>query len=499
MKKPCLSRYQKQKLEKNRNDKKITIKLGNKMNESVDNKKNDNKLDTNQSQLDTEAITSGETPSSGTPSLSNKPEEANPPLGEVVGEVPAKVVIDENGEEGEGIWKKINTLRSKFKDYFFADAKDNEENMRKQRRLSILALACIAVVFAIIASLGEITGKAKSPKVNEKEKSEYEVEKLAKGVTNEKYWSETAQKEVDAIASKQEVLENENKKITKEVLKNALDKTEMENRISAMKKELEEEMMVKMKNEINTLKIEKEQDKQNTATKSSLMVDEVPKKKEYKFGKYIPAGSHAKATLISGVDAGIGISSEADPRHVLMRVTGAVTSAGIGIDNLTSNVLVGCLIQAQAVGDISSEKAYLKPVLMTCAKKGGVVIELPVKGYVISQGKSGIRGEIISREGDLVLKSFLSGAIGGIGGGVSQNMQPKFKLKSGEMVGERQGLKDIFAGGIGGGVGTSSEKLSDYFITKAEQYQPVISIDEGITVDVVFQEGFSLEAQEDGK
>ena len=118
---------------------------------------------------------------------------------------------------------------------------------------------------------------------------------------------------------------------------------------------------------------------------------------------------------------------------------------------------------------------------------------------MISQGKSGIRGKIISREGDLVLKSFLSGAIGGIGGGVSQNMQPKFKLKSGEMVGERQSIKDIFAGGIGSGVGTSSEKLSDYFITKAEQYQPVISIDEGITVDVVFQEGFSLEVEEDGK
>ena len=182
-----------------------------------------------------------------------------------------------------------------------------------------------------------------------------------------------------------------------------------------------------------------------------------------------------------------------------MRVTGAVTSAGIGVNNLKSNVLVGCVIQAQAVGDISSEKAYLKPALMTCAKKGGVVIELPVKGYVISQGKSGIRGKIISREGDLVLKSFLSGAIGGIGGGVSQNMQPKFKLKSGEMVGERQSIKDIFAGGIGSGVGTSSEKLSDYFITKAEQYQPVISIDEGITVDVVFQEGFSLEVEEDGK
>ena len=152
------------------------------MNETVDNKKNNNKLDTNQSQLDIKTITSGETPMGGTPLCEvysdvkqpsdNKPkEEAKPPLEEVADWIPQKAVIDENEEEGEGIWKKINTLRTKFKDCFFADAKDNEENMRKQKRLSILALACIAVAFAIIASLGEITGKVKSSKVNEKEKS----------------------------------------------------------------------------------------------------------------------------------------------------------------------------------------------------------------------------------------------------------------------------------------------------------------------------------------
>jgi len=66
----------------------MTIKLGNKMNETVDNKKNNNKLDTNQSQLDTKTITSGETPLGEASSdvkqpSDNKPkEEAKPPLEE---------------------------------------------------------------------------------------------------------------------------------------------------------------------------------------------------------------------------------------------------------------------------------------------------------------------------------------------------------------------------------------------------------------------------------
>ena len=176
-----------------------------------------------------------------------------------------------------------------------------------------------------------------------------------------------------------------------------------------------------------------------------------------------------------------------------MRVTGTVTSAGFGVDNLKSDVLIGCIIQGQAVGDISSEKAYVKPTVMTCAKKPNTVIEIPVKGYIISQGKSGIRGKVISREGDLVLKSFLSGVISGLGGGVSQSMRPKYEMTSGSLVGEKQSLKDILSGGMASGVGSSSDRLSDYFIKKAEQYQPVISIDEGTIVDIVFQEGFSME------
>ena len=136
---------------------------------------------------------------------------------------------------------------------------------------------------------------------------------------------------------------------------------------------------------------------------------------------------------------------------------------------------------------------------MTCAKRPNTVIELPIKGYIISQGKSGIRGKIISREGDLVLKSFLSGAISGFGSGAAQSYGPRFTMNSGALVGEKQKIKDIFSGGLSSGIGTSSEKLSDYFIKKAEQYQPVISIDEGTIVDIVFQEGFSLEESRDAK
>jgi conjugal transfer pilus assembly protein TraB len=158
-------------------------------------------------------------------------------------------------------------------------------------------------------------------------------------------------------------------------------------------------------------------------------------------------------------------------------------------------------VQCQAVGDLSSEKAYLKPVVMTCADSPHTVIEIPVKGYVTSNGKVGIRGEIVSREGDLVTKSFLAGIIGGVGSGASQFYEPGYALSGGFAVKQSgaDAAKNILGSGVGKGINESSSRLSDYLMKRAEQYQPVISIDEGVTVNLVFQEGFSMKEEDNGE
>jgi len=129
---------------------------------------------------------------------------------------------------------------------------------------------------------------------------------------------------------------------------------------------------------------------------------------------------------------------------------------------------------------------------MTCAVNSNTVIEIPVKGYVTTLGKAGIRGEIVSREGDLVLKSFLSGAISGFGSGISEYSKPGTIISGGNLFSEKGSIKDITMGGFSQGIRMSSDTLSGYFIKKAEQYQPVIGVEGGIDVNVVFQEGFSL-------
>lgn len=137
----------------------------------------------------------------------------------------------------------------------------------------------------------------------------------------------------------------------------------------------------------------------------------------FKASEYVPAGAYAQARIISGVDASVGVQAQSDPRPVLLEVTGpAFSSIYDGNDQKAD--IKGCLITGAASGDLGSEKVYVKLVNMTCSKSEDLIYETAVKGYVAGQGKSGVRGNVVSREGDFLTKSFLAGLVSGLGQGL---------------------------------------------------------------------------------
>jgi hypothetical protein len=230
----------------------------------------------------------------------------------------------------------------------------------------------------------------------------------------------------------------------------------------------------------------------------NLEEDEDKDEHFFKTGEYVPAGAYAPATIISGVDASVGISSQSDPRPILLRIKGPALSS-IYDGNVQKSDLTGCLITGAASGDLSSEKIYVKLVNMTCAKSEDLIYETAVRGYVAGQGKSGIRGNVISREGDLLTKSFLSGLIGGFGQGLSSKVAPPLSFSSGVTLQNGLTNEDVVKKGLGQGISSASDRLSNYLINRAEQYQPIVSIPSGIDVEVVFVEGFHLDGKRQRK
>lgn len=206
---------------------------------------------------------------------------------------------------------------------------------------------------------------------------------------------------------------------------------------------------------------------------------------------YLPAGSYAPAVVVSGVDAGVGVESQSDPRPVLFRITGPAVSAAHEGNRQTVD-LAGCLVTGAAIGDLSSEKVYVRLQRMTCSRRASEVYEANVAGYMTGAGKAGVRGLVVSREGDLVTRSFLAGMVSGVGEGLAQTTQPGLATVGNVTTQQALGLEDIARSGLGKGVASAGERIADYLIKRAEQYQPIVVMQSGTAVELVFIEGVAL-------
>ena len=216
---------------------------------------------------------------------------------------------------------------------------------------------------------------------------------------------------------------------------------------------------------------------------------------------WLPAGAHAEAVVLAGVDASAGVSSQGDPRPVLLRIAGPAWTAAEDGTALQVDV-DGCTVTGAAHGDLSSEKVYVRLRTMTCAVPGrgtgerpGAVIETDVAGFVAGSGKTGVRGPVVSREGALVEKAFLAGMVSGVGQGVAQAFQPQAVATGTGAAVANTGLGDIGRAGLGAGASSAGQKVADYMIRRAEQYQPVVQLQAGTKVTLVFLEGARIDGR----
>lgn len=388
--------------------------------------------------------------------------------------------------------ERLNKIKDHLRKSFVADELEPSIARKKHIRLGVVVGIIFVAMICLVFIRGSVPNKTTKTAISHEASKKIDIANLAQGTTAENYWTETAGKDVEEIKQRQLDTSKEQGNLKEHIEKDKVSKEDLTETLKSLSLELEDKYNKKLEAELSKLKLEAEKQ----VAQNLIEARPISKKSKIKkFGDYIPGNSYAKGKLILGVDAGVGMGAEANPRRALLRITGEVISAG----NLRSDKLTGCTAQCSAVGNISSEKVYCQLVLMTCERKPGWSMEIPVKAEVASLGKVGIRGEVISREGDMVLRSFLSGLVGGFGTGVAQYSQPHMAIANGMLTSGTEKAKDIGMRGLGGGVATSSDKLADFFIKRAEQYQPVISINEGIDVEVLFQEGFNLNGDNNEK
>lgn len=205
-------------------------------------------------------------------------------------------------------------------------------------------------------------------------------------------------------------------------------------------------------------------------------------------GTYLPPGSYAPATIISGVDASTGVTDQSNPIPVLMRITGPAVAAGERSTKGARVNLTGCTVTGSARGDLSSERVYVRLDTLTCIHNG-FVVERDVAGFVAGSGKAGVRGPVVSREGDLIGKAAVAGALEGLAGAAGSVAD---KGADPETASVAALMKNAGAASLAGATENAASTLADYYINRAEQYQPVVSVYGGTTIEIVFMEGVDL-------
>jgi len=217
----------------------------------------------------------------------------------------------------------------------------------------------------------------------------------------------------------------------------------------------------------------------------------------YNTADFVPPNAYASATVLVGVDSAASVNSASDPKPVLFRITGDAVSVGAN-GRYQHTSLKGCMVNGAAYGELSSEKVYVKLQRITCPAGDKKFSVATVEGYVTQRGKAGVRGFVVERAGGLTARAAVAGTLQGLGTTLSQNLNRSVgginavPGAGGILGSEKLSGSELARGAVGGGVSNAASMLAEYYIKRAEQYQPVIEMPTGIAVEIVFLSGFQV-------
>lgn len=205
---------------------------------------------------------------------------------------------------------------------------------------------------------------------------------------------------------------------------------------------------------------------------------------EVSSGVFIPAGSIFTGVLLAGVDAPTGRGSTGDPIPVLARVKEQAI-----LPNRFQADVRECFIVASAIGDLSSERAQLRSEALSCVRHDGGVIETRLAMYGVGEdGKAGVRGRLVSKQGQVISRALIAGFADGMARAFAPQRIPVIST-SGQGGFQTIDGSEAFQAGALGGMGSALERLSQFYIRMAESMFPVIEVDAGREVSFVVTQG----------
>lgn len=222
------------------------------------------------------------------------------------------------------------------------------------------------------------------------------------------------------------------------------------------------------------------------------------KKEQYKT-VWVPAGTMLRATLLTGMDAPTDVGSAKEPLPVVMLVSDvALMPNQFGLD------LRQCIIIGSGWGNLADERAYIRTETLSCITRDGKAFEIGLKGHVYSteDGKSGLRGRYVSKQGQQIAMALLAGVLSSVGQSLTSlqgnvvnvytddNNNRNRRLSFGSALGAAV-EQSVFSG-----VGSATRSVADFYLKLADKMYPVIEVDAGRKVEILVLKGQEIKIKQ---
>ncbi|WP_419236929.1 TrbI/VirB10 family protein (plasmid) [Photobacterium leiognathi subsp. mandapamensis] len=205
---------------------------------------------------------------------------------------------------------------------------------------------------------------------------------------------------------------------------------------------------------------------------------------------YLPKGSVLTGVLLTGLDAPTEAGAADNPVPSLVRIKKEAVLPNF----VTSESVRECFALMAGFGDMSSERVKFRGESISCVRHDGEVIETEFGAYAVGEdGKAGLKGTLVSRNGSMLANTLMAGFAGGLASAFNVNPVPVIANQSDG----KQQYQDVFnssalQGGAAKGASDAMNKLADYYMNLADQTHPVIEVGAGRVVDLVITRGTTL-------
>lgn len=196
---------------------------------------------------------------------------------------------------------------------------------------------------------------------------------------------------------------------------------------------------------------------------------------------YLPSGSIITGIMLTGLDAPTGKGAMKDPVPVLVRIQKEAI-----LPNMYRADIKECFALVAGQGDLASERAYLRSETISCVRRDKTVIDMSMKAYVVdTDGKAGLRGRLVSKQGSAVSKAILASFAEGVAKAFSG--QNSNNVSNGQV-----DYGSAAESGMVGGFSSSLDRISKYYLDLADQLFPILEIDAGRKVTLVLVKGLEM-------